>query len=327
MAGNYAHDLTPSHYVSSMIFSTIDIGTNTILMVTAAAGPDGTIQILGDEHAIARLGKGVDARRVIMPETFDRMADFLLRYRQIAESHNAERIVAFGTSALRDARNRQEFIAEMAARTGITIEVLSGHDEARWTYRGALFGIAGAARQSPAIAVIDIGGGSTEIAVGNGSELQNSISIDIGAVRVTERCFPNLPPSAAELASARTFACMELEKAFRLPPQTVAVGVAGTVTTLGAMHAGMNHFNAEELNGRWLPAGYIHSATERLAGLTLAETAAIPQINSGRADIILAGAIILDEFMRRYQLPALMVSTRGVRYGVMLRELGQQPPQ
>ena len=310
-----------------MILSTIDIGTNTILMVTAEARPDGTIQILGDEHAIARLGKGVDASRTIVPETFSRMADFLLRYRQIAESHNAERILAFGTSALRDASNQQEFIAQMTERTGITIEVLSGNDEARWTYRGALFGIASAASQSPAVAVLDIGGGSTEIAVGNGSQLQNSISLDIGAVRAAERCFSGLPPSAAELANARKFACAELAKTFELPPQTIAVGVAGTVTTLGAMHAGMEQFNAEALNGRWLPAGFIHSTAERLAGLTLAETAAIPQINSGRADIILAGAIILDEFMRRYQLPALMVSTRGVRYGVMLRELGQQSPQ
>ncbi|KXK57172.1 MAG: exopolyphosphatase [Chlorobi bacterium OLB7] len=183
-----------------MILSTIDIGTNTILMVTAQANPGGAIQILGDEHAIARLGKGVDASRTILPETFGRVADFLLRYRQIAEWHHADRIVAFGTSALRDARNQQQFIAEMAERTGITIQVLSGQEEAQWTYRGALFGLAVAPTPSP-IAVLDIGGGSTEIAVGDGTSLQHSISLDIGAVRLAERCFSGLPPSAAELST------------------------------------------------------------------------------------------------------------------------------
>jgi len=134
---------------------------------------------------------------------------------------------------------------------------------------------------------------------------------------------PKLPPSPSELADARELARQELAAAFALAPHTLAVGVAGTVTTLGAMHTGMEHFNAEKLNGAWLPAEYVSAMVGRLATLTLDQTAAIPQINSGRADIILGGAIILDEFMARHQLPALMVSTRGVRYGVMLRELGK----
>src|SRR6185295_4856552 len=97
--------------------------------------------ILGDEHEIARLGKGVDATRTILPETFDRVAGYLLRYREIAESLGSQRIVAFGTSALRDARNNAEFIAAMHERTGIAIEILSGEDEAELTYRGAFFGL------------------------------------------------------------------------------------------------------------------------------------------------------------------------------------------
>lgn len=307
-----------------MILSTIDIGTNTILMVTAVAEPNGAIQILSDEHAIARLGKGVDATRTILPETFDRVTSFLLHYRQIAESYNADRIIAFGTSALRDARNQREFIREMAERTGIRVEVLSGQEEAALTYRGALFGLTAVANPSSTIAVLDIGGGSTEIAFGNGVDLHNSISLDIGAVRITERCLPKFPPSVGDISNAHEFARNELAGAFDFPSETVAVGVAGTVTTIGAMYAGMEQFNAESLNGLWLPADYINYTAQHLAGLTLGETAAIPQINSGRADIILGGAIILEEFMRRYQLPKLMVSTRGVRYGMMLRELGQQ---
>src|SRR5438105_5757212 len=107
-----------------MTFSTIDIGTNTILMVTCSVSKDGSIAILGDEHEIARLGKGVDASRMITSETFDRVAIYLNRYVDIAQSFDSERIIAFGTSALRDARNREEFIAAMFARTGIEIEIL-----------------------------------------------------------------------------------------------------------------------------------------------------------------------------------------------------------
>jgi exopolyphosphatase/guanosine-5'-triphosphate,3'-diphosphate pyrophosphatase len=301
-----------------MIFSTIDIGTNTILMVTCSVDEDGRITILGDEHEIARLGKGVDASRTIMPETFDRVAVYLNGYVDTARSLGSERIIAFGTSALRDARNREEFIMAMFARTGIHIEILSGKDEAELTYRGAFFGLDLHARHR---GVIDIGGGSTEIASGGTKHPHRSISLDIGAVRITERFFPELPPSNAQLASARTFVRDALAQAFDLPGETVVVGVAGTVTTLGAISIGQTDFKAEALNSVHLAAEKISEITAHLATLTQAQTASTPGVHPGRADVLLGGAIVLDEFMRRYTLEEIIVSTRGVRYGVMMREI------
>ncbi len=301
-----------------MIFSTIDIGTNTILMVTVRVAPDGAITVLGDEHEIARLGKGVDASRKILPETIDRVEGFLRRYQEIAARLGSERIVAFGTSALRDAINRREFIDEIERRIGLRIEVLGGEEEAQLTFRGALFGLP--VTDGP-LAVLDIGGGSTEIATGDREHLRGAISLDIGAVRITERHLPQLPPTEAGLEEARRMAREILAGGIALPAGVTAIGVAGTVTTLGAIDAGIERFDAEELNGRRLASDTIDAVVERLARLSGEETAAIPQVSHGRADILLGGAIILQEFMRRYALPEIIVSTRGVRYGVMLREV------
>lgn len=301
-----------------MIFSTIDIGTNTILMVTVRADAIGDITVLGDEHGIARLGKGVDASRTILPAAIERLEGFLVRYRDIALGLGSERIVAFGTSALRDASNRQEVIAAMAHRTGITIEIISGEEEARLTYRGALFQLP---VQSDSIAVLDIGGGSTEIAYGNGKDLEQGISLDVGAVRITERFLPQLPASEAQIAEARGMVREALDRSFELLPGSTVVGVAGTVTTLGAIESGIERFDAEALNGTWLSASAIASTLDRLSRLSTAEIAAIPQVSSGRADILLGGTIVLDEFMRRHALDKIMVSTRGVRFGMMLREV------
>lgn len=300
-----------------MVFSTIDIGTNTILMVTLAIGPDGTIEVLGDEHAIARLGRGVDATRTILPETFNRLEQFLLRYRSISQSLGAERIMAFGTSALRDARNREQFIQAMYERTGIRIELLSGKEEAELTYRGALFGFPSDARRQ---AVIDIGGGSTEIAVGTRQQLEQSISIDIGAVRITERFLTKLPATSEQIEAARTYARDELQKGFELPPDAELIGVAGTVTTLGAIIARHPSFDAEELNGLRMNSTEIGEITRNLLRMPIEQIMDLNGVHPDRADILPGGALILDEFLRLRDIPIITVSTRGVRYGVALRE-------
>lgn len=302
-----------------MVLSTIDIGTNTILMVTLRRAPDGSVRVLGDEHAIARLGKGVDAARRIQPETFDRVAGHLERYRAIAESLGADRIVAFGTSALRDATNREEFVAAMFERTGVTVGLLSGSDEAAYTYGGALFGFDLGDKD---VAVLDIGGGSTEVAVGRGTRLVRGTSVDIGAVRITERFLRSLPPRPEDLHAARTFAREALSGTAPLPPGVKVVGVAGTVTTLAAMDAGLLQFNGNALNGTLLRRDAIERMTGLLCTLGLDAIAATGGVHPDRADILPGGALILEEFVRMNDLPGILVSTRGVRYGVAMHELG-----
>ena len=298
--------------------SIIDLGTNTILMVTARVDRDRSITVLSDEHRIARLGRGVDASRRILPEAFDRVEGFLREYRAIAERLGAERIAAFGTSALRDAANRQEFVAEMIRRTGIAIDVISGKEEAELTFLGALFGLT---LENKRQLVLDIGGGSTEIALGSDRRLLRSTSIDIGAVRISERYLKVSPPDPESIRMARAMVAGELVRAFDLEGDVEAIGVAGTVTTLGAIDAGMEIWDAERLDGWRLSIESIGRQVRDLERLSLEEIAAIPQIPAQRADVILGGAIILEEFMRRYALPSIRVSTRGLRYGMLMREL------
>lgn len=302
-----------------MILSTIDLGTNTVLMVTGRLTAAGRIEVLGDEHAIGRLGKGVDAAGTILPETFERIATIIGHYREIAEGYGAAQITAYGTSALRDARNREEFIAAVKEKTGVELRLLSGDREAELTWRGALFGLP---LEEKNVAVIDIGGGSTEIAFGSDGEFVRGSSVDVGAVRVTERFFENtLPPSSSAITAARDFTKELFSRAISLPSQKIVVGVAGTVTTLAAMETGIQEFDPDAINGRRLSRDWIAKTTEGLLTSTIDEIRKIEQVVHGREDILPGGALVLSEFMREFDLPEIVVSTRGLRYGLLEEEM------
>lgn len=302
-----------------MIVSSIDIGTNTVLMATIEVQPDGTVRVLGDEHAIARLGKGVDANRRIDDDALERVTVILNRYQEISTALGAERVICFGTSALRDASNRDEFIARVRKRTGVVIRVLGGEEEARYTFAGALVGLDAFIEPSRNLGVLDIGGGSTELATGTlAGGVAQSTSIDIGAVRLTERFFRSTPPATTEVSLARHWSDGMADTMFDLPPSTTLIGVAGTVTTLGALASGQRHFDAEELNGYHLSASTIAGWVERLSTMSLEEIRSLGGVHPDRADILLGGAIILDAVLARLGADSILVSTRGVRYGVAL---------
>lgn len=304
-----------------MILSTIDIGTNTILMVTLEMLHDGSMRLVSDQHEIARLGKGVDASRRIQPDAFDRVAGYLEGYRESAIQLGADQIVAFGTSALRDATNRDEFCRAMRERTGVSIEILTGDEEAELTYHGALFGMD---FSTDDCAVLDIGGGSTELAVGRDGRFLHGGSVDVGAVRITERHLSTAPVDAATIEIARRYARDILGTFIPLPNSTTVVGVAGTVTTLGAIAADIAEFNPTLLDGFSLSSRAIHAITERLSTLSVDEIRRIPQVHPERADLLLGGAIILDEFVAINSVAEVIVSTRGVRYGYAERRLRQE---
>jgi exopolyphosphatase / guanosine-5'-triphosphate,3'-diphosphate pyrophosphatase len=303
--------------VSGAIRSVIDLGTNTVLMVTGRCLPDGSVEVLDDAHAIARMGQGVDAERRIRPDAMERVCGFLEEYRNRAHGLGASSIRAYGTSALRDAANKGEFIARVRKKVGIELRELPGNEEARLTFIGAAFGLS----LPPRYGVIDIGGGSTELALGVGNEVEKSVSVDMGAVRLTERHFPHLPPSPEQLEAAREVIDYSLNQFFPFPSRITLVGVAGTVTTLGAIDRGIEQFNADALNGHFLETSRIAELSSLLLSLPHQEICSIPQINEQRADIISAGTLILLLALQKWKCPGLYVSTRGIRYGLLLREL------
>ena len=305
---------------SEEIRSVIDLGTNTVLMVAGRRRPDGSVEVLDDAHTIARMGQGVDAGRRILPDAMERVCGFLEAYRNRAHALGAASIRAFGTSALRDAVNKEEFIARVRRKVGIELRQLSGSEEARLTFIGAAFGLSLPLRYG----VIDIGGGSTELALGAGSQVEQSVSVDMGAVRLTERHFPQLPPTPEQLAVAREAIDNSLNQFFPFPSHISLVGVAGTVTTLGAIDRGIEQFDADALNGHFLETSRIAELSSHLLSLPHEEIRSIPQINEQRADIISAGALILLLALQKWECPGLYVSTRGIRYGLLLRELGTE---
>jgi exopolyphosphatase/guanosine-5'-triphosphate,3'-diphosphate pyrophosphatase len=301
--------------------SVIDLGTNTVLMVTGRLRPDGSVEVLDDAHGIARLGQGVDARRRIDAETANRVCGFLQRYRERAASLGSLEVTAYGTSALRDAVNRGEFISQVEREVGIRLIAISGEEEARLTFIGAGFGLDLPSRYG----VLDIGGGSTELAVGTVERLEASGSVDAGAVRLTERHFPSLPPTSAQIAAAIHAVDSRLAGLPSCPSDVPLVGVAGTVTTLGALDRGMTRFDAEELNGHRLTADRVEDWSARLLALSLAQARAFPAVDEDRADIIAAGSLILRRALRLLGRDGLLVSTRGIRYGLLLAALGAGP--
>jgi exopolyphosphatase / guanosine-5'-triphosphate,3'-diphosphate pyrophosphatase len=300
--------------------SCIDIGTNTALLLITDLEPEsGTILPVFHKQTILRLGKNVDAEKIIDTEALQRLNTCLEDYLTISREHGCDSIIAAGTSALRDAGNRQAVIKEVAALTGITIECLTGREEAELTFFGA---VAGMTDVPELFTVLDIGGGSTEISMGSLCGLTESVSIDIGSVRLTERFFTDLPPSAKEFKAAKG-AINEAFTSGIIPffaSRTHVYGVAGTLTSIAQIAQGLKHFDAMKVHNFTLDFESVHSILETLKKSTIEEIIELG-VPEGRADVITMGTLILHQFMRMLGIPEIRVSIQGLRFGMAQKEL------
>jgi exopolyphosphatase/guanosine-5'-triphosphate,3'-diphosphate pyrophosphatase len=311
-----------------MIKTTIDIGTNTILMVIAEYNAaDSSVKTLLDIQRVPRLGKGVDKNRNILPESIEKAIDILNEYSEISQEYNSETITATATSFIRDSANKNEFIGAVKEATGIEIEILPGSEEAKWTYIG---GIYDKLDNNPGkITTIDIGGGSTEITiaepVNNLKDLFNTKfscrSLDVGSVRVNEKYLSSHPPSYQNIAEAEQFINEHLAKIDFDITGSSLVGVAGTVTTLAAIKLGLSSFEADKVDNTVITIDEIEHILSRLTPLSLEELYLLGDYMTGRADIVIPGILILKCFMRKFGFAKVKVSTKGLRYGVFLREV------
>lgn len=303
-----------------MRIASIDIGTNTILMLIADVLQDGSLRFVRDEHVIARLGRGVDENNNILPDAFERVAKTLGEYRTTAQNERCDRIIACGTSALRDARNQKDFLDFIRKRLDMEIRVLSGKEEAELTYRGAVSGFVEKGKERH-FAVLDIGGGSTELTSGINEQVLNAASFDIGSVRLTERYLKSSPPVSDGLDAAREKIRHHLASLPRLQPGTELVGVAGTLTTLAAMDLSLKSYDREKVDGHSLTLTTVERIFDLLKSKSLEEIKSIPQILPQRADILLAGVLILHEVMKHVHLEKVTASDRGLRYGLIKERL------
>jgi exopolyphosphatase/guanosine-5'-triphosphate,3'-diphosphate pyrophosphatase len=299
--------------------ATIDIGTNTFLLLISEFDDNGNMKLLHHEQRIPRIGRDVDENKNIRHDAFIRAAEILNDYKKICLDYGVDCIAATGTSALRDAHNKNDFVSFIKNETGIMIEVIDGVEEALWSYRGGLsfFNL----KPNQNYSVIDIGGGSTEIILGLGGEVTNRISLNVGSVRLTERFLKSDPPSENEIQEMRNALFMEFDKVseFKLGGSNF-VGVAGTVTTLAMIDRKEDKINPERLSGYVLSHTAVTSILDMLKKATVRQIEEEYHVQKGRSDIILAGNVILHSFMDKFNIPSVITSICGLRHGIALRE-------
>jgi exopolyphosphatase/guanosine-5'-triphosphate,3'-diphosphate pyrophosphatase len=307
-------------------FATIDVGTNSVLLLVAERTPEGRFTPVLERAEITRLGRGVDATRQLSPEGMEATLSVLEAFAREARELGAQDIAVSATSAARDARNGAEFIAAAKARAGVTVEIISGPLEAQLSFAAVHADFA--AQAAGPLLVLDIGGGSTEFIYGNpAGHVDFRHSFDVGSVRLTERFVHSDPMTPEERARVEA----HLRDTFRAlpppPPGAMLVGVAGTVTTVYAVRHAIDPYDADAVHGGTLPLSELSALADRLCRMPLEERRALPGMQPKRADVIPAGALILLESVRALGLEACRVSDRGLRWGLLAHRFGAGAPR
>ncbi len=306
-----------------MRVATIDIGTNSVLLLVAERDANGAL-VATEEHAtITRLGEGVDRTGELLPAAIERTNACIDTYAAAIRAASATRVAVVGTSAMRDAKGGEAVRAHVRAKLGVDARVISGDEEARLTFTGALSGL-GYERETGAVVVFDIGGGSTEVVRGvpnaNANVAANAIdyarSFDVGSVRLTERHVREDPPNGAELDAVREDAQRILASLPKLDYVGAPVGIAGTMTTLAAVALRLASYDGARVHGHTMPRDVLASVVEELRSVPLATRRTLLGMEPKRADVIVAGGVIALAVVDALGAKSVRISDRGVRWGL-----------
>nr|WP_230416977.1 Ppx/GppA phosphatase family protein [Micromonospora tarapacensis] len=283
-----------------------------------SAGPSAPLVDVSRRMEIVRLGQGVDRTGRLAPEAIERTRVALADYATEIEKLGAERVRMCATSASRDADNAADFREMVAQTLGVAPEVVSGDEEARLSFTGAVRGLpAGAA--SPYL-VVDIGGGSTELVVGSrGGGVDAAISVDIGCVRMTERHLHGDPPGLDEVVAAQADIAVAVDRALAAVPGREAatlVGLAGSVTTVVAIAQGLTGYDPARIHHARVSYERVAQVTAELLTMTRDQRLAVPVMHPGRADVIGAGALVLRVIMERAGMAAVVASEHDILDGI-----------
>lgn len=302
----------------------IDCGTNSIRLLVADANPEtGELVDLDRRMTIVRLGQGVDRTGRLAPEALERTFAACREYAAAIKEHGAERLRFVATSASRDAENRDEFVRGVVDILGVEPEVISGDQEAEFSFTGATKELTGRADLARPFLVVDIGGGSTEFVVGD-DHVRAARSVDVGCVRMTERHLVrdgkvSDPPTEEQIAAIRA----DIEAALDLAEETVPlreartlVGLAGSVTTVSAIAQDLPEYDSEAIHHSRVPLDRVREITSELLRSTHAERATIPSMHPGRVDVIGAGALVLLAIMERIGAEEVVVSEHDILDGI-----------
>lgn len=311
-----------------MRVAAIDCGTNTIRLLVADVEPgERAVRDVVRTGTVTRLGQGVDRTGELAPDALARTIDAAREFAGLVTEHGAERVRFVATSATRDARNREDFVAGVRDALGVTPEVVTGQEEAALSFAGVASGVA-TGHPGPYL-VVDLGGGSTELVLGE-SAPEAAISLDVGSVRLHERHLHSDPPTQAEIEAATADARSAIDRAAAAVPlgrTATLVGVAGTITTVTARALDLPAYDRDRIDGAALATADVLAACDALLHTTQAERAAMPFLHPGRIDVIGAGALLWREIVTRVaaevagegrSLDLVVTSERDILDGIAL---------
>jgi len=302
-----------------MIVASIDIGTNTVLLLIARISDNSQIETLLNEYRIPRIGKGLLPGKKITEEKVKELFAVLEDYSEIIKRHNCERIIVTATNAFRIAANGVQIANEIREKFNWTAKIVTGFEEARLSYLGAISGV----NTGREMLVIDIGGGSTELTFGKGSEMSFRESFKTGVVSASEKYFLNDPPLKTEIEKFRNELSVLFKKLKKMgyAPEA-AIALAGTPTTLACIKKNLEQFDENLVEGSILSCQDIEEMIDMLAELSIKEIQnKFKTIVNGREDLILSGAIILLFIMKLLNIDNVIVSTKGIMFGAIIDQM------
>ena len=301
-----------------MRHATIDIGTNSVLLLVAERGADGLFHPVVERMEITRLGRGVDRTGLLAPEALDETLAAVRAFALEARSLGCEEVVATATSAARDAKNGS-LLVERAQEVGVPVEIIGGDREAQLSWSA----VAGEwSARGEKLAVIDIGGGSTEFIVGQGERFSFRHSFDVGSVRLTERHLRGDPPTAESVVELRAAIDVALAPVPKVGAAVRVVGIAGTYTTACAILHAVEPYDVARVHGRRIPVAELDVLGNRLSAMALADRRMMPGLTPKRADVIVAGVLLAAACVRALGASEVTIGDRGVRWGYLYDRFG-----
>jgi len=298
----------------------IDIGSNSIRCIIAEASNDGKFKIMDDEKATVRLGERLALTGVISDDASNRAIEAIRRFQKLVAGLNVEAVEAVATSAVRSARNGKELIATLSNELGHEIRIISGEEEAELTAASAL---ANFDMYGKRYAMVDIGGGSAEIVTAYGNHVEEAYSFELGAVVMTDRFLKNDPITENDVKKLQRHIRESLKRTFtgkRILAESF-IGSGGTLTALGSMAMQMRKDNYVSIHGYEVLRSEVVHLLAMLTHMDLKGRRTVPGLNQDRADIIVAGLVVVDELMRFFDANRLLINERGIREGLLIRAM------
>ena len=297
--------------------ASIDIGTNTILLLIAKV-EEGKVNPLFEIETVARLGEGVQKNGILLKEAMDRGLQTLAQYLKWCQELEVQKVFTAGTSALREAKNSEDFLNLVKEKLDLPIEVISGEEEAQLSFLAVAKDL-GEVKEP--ILVVDVGGGSTEFILGKGDQISQWISLPLGSVRFTEEFLRSDPVQEEEWEKMERKIQGYLVNIPHSQEPISMVAVGGTATTLASVEQGLEDFIAEKIHHFVLGKEALKNQLLLYRSKTIDERRKISGLPIARADVILAGGAILYLAMEELKCPSVLISCHGVRYGLLYKKL------